>query len=481
MFFEYENSEHAQDATKALNGHKLDKHHVLKVNMFNDIDKFLNIPDVFEEPTKSEYVDRGNLRDWLQNSDCLDQYSLLYEGGAVTSIFLNSQPEPTLVKKRENWTEQTIIWSPLGTYMATFHKQGIALWGGPNFERICKFAHEAVCSIDFSPCERFLVTLSQSLMLTNQENAIIVWDICLQTIKRTFNAEYSQDIIWPVFKWSHNDKYFGRIHKDSLCIYETETFSLLEKKSMKIQGIKSFSWSPSEDILAYWVAEEQNVPARVTLIEIPSKRLLRTKNIFSVADCKMYWQNNGDFLCVKVDRYTKAKKERNDASKYSGLYYAFDLYHIREKQIPIDSLEFKDPVIAFSWEPHGSKFAIIHGDSPIYNISFYGIQSATLSLLSKFLNFPCQNLYLIFLFSFKEKFEQKTCNTMHWSPTGQFIVLSSLRSVNYQIEFLDTNDFTITNTVEHFKLTDVEWDPTGRYVVTAVSYWTNKVSNYLLC
>ena len=24
--------------------------------------------------------------------------------------------------------------------------------------------------------------------------------------------------------------------------------------------------------------------------------------------CKMYWQNKGDYLAVKVDRYTKSKK-----------------------------------------------------------------------------------------------------------------------------------------------------------------------------
>lgn len=74
-----------------------------------------------------------------------------------------------------------------------------------------------------------------------------------------------------------------------------------------------------------------------------------------------------------------------------------------------------------------------------------------------------------------EKFEQKSCNSLFWSPTGQFIVLASLRGSSYQLDFVDTSDFTITNSQEHFKLTDVEWDPTGRYVVSTVSYWTNKV------
>ena len=27
--------------------------------------------------------------------------------------------------------------------------------------------------------------------------------------------------------------------------------------------------------------------------------------------CKMYWQNKGDYLCVVVDRYTKSKKVYN--------------------------------------------------------------------------------------------------------------------------------------------------------------------------
>lgn len=77
-----------------------------------------------------------------------------------------------------------------------------------------------------------------------------------------------------------------------------------------------------------------------------------------------------------------------------------------------------------------------------------------------------------------EKFEKKLCNSLFWSPTGQFILLASLRSANYTLEFVDTSDFSRTNTQEHFKLSDVEWDPTGRYVVTSVSYWTNKVGSF---
>lgn len=50
-------------------------------------------------------------------------------------------------------------------------------------------------------------------------------------------------------------------------------------------------------------------------------------------------------------------------------------------------------------------------------------------------------------------------------------------SINNTLEFIDTADMTTMNTVEHVGVTDVEWDPTGRYVTSAVSYWTQKVGS----
>ena len=36
--------------------------------------------------------------------------------------------------------------------------------------------------------------------------------------------------------------------------------------------------------------------------------------------------------------------------------------------------------------------------------------------------------------------------------------------MNGVLEFIDTADFTSMNSGEHFMATDIEWDPTGRYV-----------------
>lgn len=60
-------------------------------------------------------------------------------------------------------------------------------------------------------------------------------------------------------------------------------------------------------------------------------------------------------------------------SSLQGMSYNFEIFHMREKQIPVDSVEIKEPIHAFAWEPVGSKFAIIHGDVPV-NVSFYEVR-----------------------------------------------------------------------------------------------------------
>lgn len=97
---------------------------------------------------------QGNLHSWLLNTHCYDQFSLIYEGGDRTAIFNNTHQEPVLIEERARWTETYVRWSPQGTYLATFHSKGIALWGGEKFQQIMRFSHSGVQLIDFSPCER---------------------------------------------------------------------------------------------------------------------------------------------------------------------------------------------------------------------------------------------------------------------------------------------------------------------------------------
>ena len=52
-----------------------------------------------------------------------------------------------------NWCERYVSWSSQGTYLATFHNKGIALWGDAAFSKQGRFAHDGVNKLEFSPRE----------------------------------------------------------------------------------------------------------------------------------------------------------------------------------------------------------------------------------------------------------------------------------------------------------------------------------------
>ena len=102
---------------------------------------------------------------------------------------------------------------------------------------MARFSHPGGQFFDFSPCENYLVTFSpnaQSRQL-DEPNAIIIWETRTGVKKRSFNADMHGGGHWPIFKWSQNDKYFARMTKDgALSVYETPSFGLMEKKSIKV-------------------------------------------------------------------------------------------------------------------------------------------------------------------------------------------------------------------------------------------------------
>jgi len=472
MFVEYKTEISAQEAVSQLNGYRLDKSHSFKVNFFADFEKYrdMNLSSSDLE-TPVPYKNPGNLMWWLTKNDCYDQFCVL-SGDIFTSVYANTPGQASVLKSREKWTETRFQWSPKGTYLSTFHDRGIALWAGEEFNQFMRFSHVGVQLIDFSPCEKFLVTCNPNRAGIDDQ-ALIIWCVRSGQKKRAFTCERSMNLSWPYFRWNPDDSFFARLATDSLLVYHTSTFSLLEKKSIKIQNISDFEWSPVNDIVSYCVNEEKTVPARVVLMEMPSKNEIRSKNLVNVVECKMFWQNMGDFLCVRVERYKKmniVKEEDKDTTRYSGIYYNFEFFRIREKEIPVDSLEIKENCYAFQWEPNGQRFAIIYGEGTNRtNAAFYRIENAVGSTAGK--------IVLI------KELKNRTCLQLSWSPAGQYCVLATSASkqsaAGCSVEFVDVqqNDVVSLNKFEAEHMTDFEWDPTGRYFCTYISYWNYRNDN----
>ncbi len=109
--------------------------------------------------------------------------------------------------------------------------------------------------------------------------------------------------------------------------------------------------------------------------------------------------------------------------------------------------------MAFAWEPKGHRFAIIHGDGPRPDITFYSMRSPNnVGRVTKLTTL-----------------KGKQANALYWSPIGRFCVLAGLKAYNGQLEFYNVDELETMATAEHFMATDVDWDPTGRQVLLSFS------------
>ncbi|CAF2492557.1 unnamed protein product [Rotaria sp. Silwood2] len=449
-FFEFQNEQMAVEAVKQTDGYRLDKNHTFSVNLMSEFDRLTQVPP--------EPVDTGNLFSWLAEPDAVDEFAVQSDDPKKTTIYANALSQPIVLEDRSKWTENNFVWSPKGTYLASFHEQGIAFWGGKEFRQVQRFAHRGVNYIDFSPGERYLVTMSPR---PNNPETFIVWDIVTGQKKRSFplDQHFSQGPSY--FKWSFQDQYFAKQGPDGIYMYDKESFQLVDKKPFKMPSLADFQWSPTDNRLAYWTAEDGNVPARLVLAEINGVKLeeVRSKTLFNVIDCKLCWQKRGDYLVGKVDRYTKKSGEKNNP-KYSGLIYNFEIFHMREKNVPLDTLEVKEMIQSFAIEPVGHKLVVITGEGLRTNVTFYkmgqGQRSGKMEIL---------------------KVITQAVTTAIWAPNGQYVVLAAMKTgqtAGGQLIFVDASDMSIMSKQEHPDLSDVEWDPTGRYVTSYVNLWSAK-------
>ena len=73
-------------------------------------------------------------------------------------------------------------------------------------------------------------------------------------------------LCFPRWGGGKGDKYFARLGKNIISVYETDSFSLIDKKSLKIENVVDFCWSPTDPMVALFVSEMGggNHPARVS-------------------------------------------------------------------------------------------------------------------------------------------------------------------------------------------------------------------------
>lgn len=463
LFIEFQTAEIAASVAKIANGYRLDKSHVLSALKFADFDGLKELPEEFVEPAVESFVEKEFLKSWLLDPKARDQFVTC--SGNQTNIYYNNRsgaPEQTF--SRASWTDGTVKWSPLGSFLCTFHGQGVALWGGASWTKLSRFPHTQVKGAFFSPQERFLVTQSAFNPSNPSDPNVFVWEVQTGKVLRAFIVEEltGEDLSALesrcVLQWSFDDSHASRVLSDHVAIYEVPSFALIDKKGLKVDGVREISWSPVDLNLVYWVPGNENTPSRVALWNLPTRQVVRTKNLFNVQEVSVHWQSEGEFLAIKVDRYAQKNKKNITSS--------IELFRLKVKDIPVEVIEAPgggERVDHFSWEPLGTRF--------LTNQSFEFKSVVSIFNASAMIPGKGESVQLL------KSLERKQLTRWSWSPRGEYFVLAGLDSTSAFLEFWSCTDFSCLAVKDHFMATDLEWDPSGRFVSSWVSYWRHQIDN----
>lgn len=519
VFVEFQEPQMAAQAIKRLNGRKLDVRHRLLINKITDIEKYVlsgKVKDEFKGPKIPEYKSHGFLRSYLQDPAGRDQY-MLHSKDTVGLYWFkkNLQPEP-VIDPRSQWTSGFMKWSPSGKYLFSLFPNGVQCWGGPKFDRISRFYHPSVALIDCSPNEKYLVTLSpQPIAMPAKDDPnratfpfkpesvghkLVIWDIETGLAVKTFalppNLENRPNMPWPLIKWSFDSKYCARMGPNAIAVYDVEkSFSLLDKKLVKIPGVMGFEFAPGgvklaanrrnappEVILSYWSPEEGNRSAKVAVMQIPSRDVLRTINLVQVTDCQMHWQAQGKYMCCCVNRHTKSKKT---------MFTNLQIFQLEERDIPVETIDLHDLVITMAWEPTGKRFC---------TISMTGQAGASMALATSTVTFydtekqPKTKNVLVPIkrwIAFDTE-QDRMANYISFSPKGRFVAIATMATAKGAIKFYDlsfegdkpktqskkvASNAKLLNSWDYPGVTNLEWDNSGRFLAAWSSSWKQKIEN----
>eukprot|EP00420_Gonyaulax_spinifera_P025971 CAMPEP_0197892808 /NCGR_PEP_ID=MMETSP1439-20131203/31653_1 /TAXON_ID=66791 /ORGANISM="Gonyaulax spinifera, Strain CCMP409" /LENGTH=699 /DNA_ID=CAMNT_0043513017 /DNA_START=57 /DNA_END=2156 /DNA_ORIENTATION=- len=454
----FESADSAKSACTALDGMALDKSHTFKVLMMDAFDEIVSRNEEFEAQRTLSSFSRADFRQWLADEKCREQILLRYQTETEICWHDTMAGQPVLCYGGERekqgkkiWCDWRVQWSPYGSYLATFHQPGIALWADSEFHKKVRFAHESVKYIQFSPTEDHLLTWNGALSTEPDDNAVRIFRVltgeCVRKCRTPAVAPLGGE--FPHFLWSNDGKFFAECNESSISVRDTETFELIKdeegkKKTLKFDSLHTFQWSPKDNVIAVWTLEKNNNPARLVLVEIPSRRELASRSRTQV-EASMYWQSEGDYLCLLVTKLSKTKKKGTTN---------LEIFRIRDKNIPVDIVEVRDTVRGFYWETKGNRFAVLTTDDAGHHpkLLIFMLGSAKCEQICSF-DLPSNSF-----------------NDFYWAPDGQYFVCCAIGHGDLLFGGLTAdNKLEILYKDEHFMLTEVSWDPSSRYVITAVT------------
>jgi translation initiation factor 3 subunit B len=155
--------------------------------------------------------------------------------------------------------------------------------------------------------------------------------------------------------------------------------------------------------------------------------------------------------------------------------------------VPVEVVDsMKDTVINFAWEPKGDRFVLITAGEAVAGSNVLPKTSVQFFAPEKVKGAGTG------AFKHARTFDKKNSNGIYWSPKGRFVVIATVSVQQHSdLDFYDldyegekpeseahlSENIMLMNSEDHYGMTDVDWDPTGRYVTTSASVWTHQMEN----
>jgi len=293
-----------------------------------------------------------------------------------------------------------------------------------------------------------------------KETSVRVWRVMTGKMLRSFTTPSHSPMgtgNWPHFLWSFDGKFLARCSDKELFVYETPGMALLDdplgKKSTIKYPLEKFSWSPGDNILSIWIPELKDSPGRLLLVEIPSRKEIASKNVYNVVEASMFWQSKGDYVALRTTLMRRTGK------KGKKEYTQIEIFRIREKNIPVDTVQIEDlKVKSLHWEEGGRRLAVLGEEETtrahcirFFEVSQKSVKRDTVQVAQMDVS--------------------NQVSLMKWSPHGTNFILAC-EGADGALTFAALtadNKIDIFHKDEHFMVNDVKWDASGRYVCTAVT------------
>jgi translation initiation factor 3 subunit B len=508
-FIRFPTKEVAELAIEKSQGRVLDKRHTFKVRKYTDLDRFAAVPDEYQPKKPPAFTPRPDPTSWLTDTQCRDQFVVRYS--LETQIFwanhTGEEPSPVYGGEREKvggkvWCESYVVWSPQGTYLATFHLQGIMLWGSADFKSLGKFMHPKVEELSFSPCENYLISYRYTIHPDlNAAEAIIVWDVRSNSKLKCFELKSPLDLKFQVLaqitpmtqqsggeaKKKEKDRTIrGRIkaYREDINggVFTIEEGNVIHEdipfdKVTPIQEPNRLKWSPDGKYLARLGND------MITVRQLPSMAILGKKSIAANEVLDFVWSPRSNLISywspavgnypaminiIKVpEREDICSRKLFDVTdgrmvwqnegdylcvhmtKMQGKKKSFVLmfFRVKDTGVPVEQLELTEPILNVSWEPSGSRIIIMHGEVRSPSIAFYsmGNKGELTHLFTK---------------------TGSQCNEVLWSPAGGVVALAYFASDSCIFDLHDVDNNIALSTRRHDRCTRLYWDPSGRFIAS---------------